>query len=210
MWPSAWPGEHEHLERLARELEGVALVDEARRLDGRDRQLVLLAGRSLGVLGGHPVGEEIAREARPRVGVEPRPHGQVAVDPALHDLLGARQLGQARARPDVIGVVVRDHEPAHVRVAEQRQRLPPAPAGAGRPEAAVDQRPAVGVVDGVAVDVIERPGQRLRDAVHAAAELLHLELAPRASAQGAVRPCATNDACVTGIACAKCASTASA
>ena len=115
-------------------------------------------------------------------------HGQLAVAPALHDLLGARELGQSRARADVIGVVVRDHEAAHVRVPEQRERLLPAAPGARRADPAVDQRPALRVVDCVAVDVVERPGQRLRDAMHAVAELLHLELAPRAAAQGAVRP----------------------
>ena len=75
-----------------------------------------------------------------------------------------------------------------MRVPEQRQRLLPATPGAGGAEAAVDQRPALGVVDGVAVHVVERPGQGLRDAVHAAAELGDLELAPRTGAQGAVRP----------------------
>jgi hypothetical protein len=42
------------------------------------------------------------------------------------------------------------------------------------------------------VDVVERPGQWQRDAVHAATEILHLEFARRPSAQGAVRPCAMN------------------
>ena len=200
----------EDVERLAREVERVALVDEVRRLDRRDRQLVLLVDGALGVLDGHAVGDEVAPEARCGLRVDPGADRQLAVAPALHDLRRLRELGEARARPDVIGVVVRDHEAAHERIAEQRERLAPAPAGAGRAEAAVDQRPALGVVDGVAVDVIERPRQRLRDAVHATAEVLDLELAPRTRAQGAVRPCATNAACVTGIVCSKCRSAASA
>ena len=56
----------EHLERLARELEHVALVDEMRRLDRRDRQLVLLARRALGVLARHAVRQQVAAEARRR------------------------------------------------------------------------------------------------------------------------------------------------
>ena len=39
-------GQDEHVERLAGEIERVALVHEVRRLDGRDRQLVLLVRRS--------------------------------------------------------------------------------------------------------------------------------------------------------------------
>ena len=203
-------GQNEHVEGLARQVEAVALVDEQRRLDRRDRQLVLLAHRALGVLGRHPVGQQVALEARPRFGIQPGAHRQLAIAPALHDLGRARQLGQARAGADVVGVVVRDHEPAHVRMPEQRQRLQPAPPGTRSAEAAIDQRPPLGIVDGVAVHVVERPGQGLRDAVHATAELLELELAPRPGAQGAVRPCSTNAACVTGIACAKCRSAASA
>ncbi len=180
--------EEEHVERLAGEVEGVSLVHEHGRLDGRDRKLVLLAGRALGVGERHAVGQQVALEASTRVEIEPRAHGQLAIAGALHDLLRAGELGQARARADVIRVVVRDHEPTHARVPEQFERLFPAAAGAGSAQPAVDQRPALGVVDRVAVHVVECPRQRLRDAVDATAELLDLELAPRACAQGAVRP----------------------
>ena len=203
-------GQEQHLERLAGEIEGVALVDEVRRLDGRDRQLVLGLRGARGVLARHPVPKHPALEAVAGVAIEPRAHGQLAIDAPLHDLLRARDLRQAGARADVVGVVVRDHHAPDVRVPEQRECLLPAPAGSRRAEAAVDQRPALGVVDRVAVHVVERPRQRLRDAMHAIAEVLHLELAPRADAQGAVRPWATNAACVTGMACSKCGSAASA
>ena len=181
-------GQHEHVERLAGEVERVALVHEVRRLDGHERNCVLVADRALGEVRRHAVSHQVALEARAGLGIEPGGHGQLAVAPALHDLLGAGELGQSRARADVVGVVVRDHEAAHVRVPELRERLLPAPPGARRAEPAVDQRPALRVVDRVAVDVVERPRQRLRDAVHAVAQLPHLELAPRAAAQGAVRP----------------------
>ena len=80
-------GQQEHLERLAGEVERVALVHEVGRLDRRDRQLVLLLGRALRVLARHAVREQPALEAVAGAEVEPRAHGQVAVDAALHDLL---------------------------------------------------------------------------------------------------------------------------
>ena len=180
--------EDEHVEGLAGEVEGVSLVHQHGRLDGRDRKLVLLVGRALGVGERHAVGQQIALEAGSRVEIEPRAHRQLAIAGALHDLLDSGQLGQAGARADVIRVVVRDHEATDARVSEQSECLFPAAAGSGGAEPAVDQRPALGVVDRVAVHVVECPRQRLRDAVDATAELLHLELAPRACAQGAVRP----------------------
>jgi hypothetical protein len=93
---------------------------------------------------------------------------------------------------------------------EPCERLLPAAARAGGAEPAVDQRPALRVVDRVAVHVVERPGQGLRDAVDAAAEIADLELAPRARAQGAFRPSSTNEPWVTGIAASKWRSTAAA
>ena len=72
------------LEGLAGEVEDVALVDEARRLHRRDRQLVLLLDGALGVLARHAVQQQPLPEAIGGVAVEPRAHGQVAVDPALH------------------------------------------------------------------------------------------------------------------------------
>ena len=66
-----------------------------------------------------------------------------------------------------------------------------------------------GVLDRIAMHVVELPRQRLRDAVHAAAEISDLRR-PRLSHQGAVRSFATKAACVIGIRMAKSRSTASA
>ena len=108
----------------------------------------------------------------------------------------------ARARSDVVGVEVRDHDAAHLRVAEQRERLRQRLPVSGVPRPQSIERPALGILDRVAVHVVERPGKRQRDAVHAAAEIR-----PRARAagarQGAVRPNSTNAACVTGMCSAK-------
>ena len=114
--------QHEHVERLAGEIERVALVDQVRRLDG-----------AIGSSSSSPAersasspacrGRAGSGRSAARVGIEPGAHRQVAIARALHDLLGAGQLGQARARPDVIGVVVRDHDAPHLRIAEQRERL---------------------------------------------------------------------------------------
>ena len=84
------PGQDEHVEGLAGQVERIALVHEPGRLDRRDRQLVLLARGALGVLDRHAVRQQVALEARTGVEVEPRAHGQLAVARPLQDLLGAR------------------------------------------------------------------------------------------------------------------------
>ena len=99
---------------------------------------------------------------------------------------------------------MRDHDAPHARVAELRERLAPAGVGLGGAEAAVDERPALGILERVAVDVIERPGERQGDAVDAVADCRELHR------QGARRSNSTNAACVTGMRSEKICSTASA
>ena len=91
-----------------------------------------------------------------------------------------------------------------MRVAELRERVAPPDLGLGRAETAVDDGPALGILERVAVDVIERPGQGKGDAVDALADRRDLDR------QGARRSNSTNAACVTGMCSEKICSTASA
>ena len=68
-------------------------------------------------------------------------------------------------------MVVRQDDPPDARRAELGERFLPAGKRAGRPEAGVDDRPALRILDRVAVDVVERPGQPLGDTVDTSAEI---------------------------------------
>ena len=113
-----------------------------------------------------------------------------------------RECDERRARADVVGMEVRDHDAAHLRLPELLERVAPGMLRLRRSEAAVDQRPALRILDRVAVDVVERPWQRVGDAVDAPAQIR--------DRQGARRPNSTKAACVTGMCSEKNTSTASA
>ena len=98
----------------------------------------------------------------------------------------AGQLGERPARADVVRVAMRQHDAAHARRAERDERLTPAPhrPGVPSPQSTIVQPSAI--LDRVAVDVVERPGQRHRHPVDAAAE--GVSRAPRHDAVRSAEP----------------------
>ena len=194
--------QHEHAERHARDLDLVALLDQARRLG---HVHLCLEGRPeprRDEVVRHAEGPEVLGRLRLVASRSERALGRCGVLGALHDLLGAGECDERRARADVVGMEVRDHDAAHLRLPELLERVAPRTLRLRRSEAAVDQRPALRILDRVAVDVIERPRQRVGDAVDAPTQIR--------DRQGARRPNSTKAACVTGMCSEKNTSTASA
>ncbi len=176
--------QEEHEEPLVRDLDSVALGDQAGRLRGVDRDATLVVGRPGGLGLGHAVSAQIRSEGAV-VGAKPGSLREFPVGCALDDLGGVRELLERAARTDVVGVVVGDDDAADSRRPQLCECFRPAAGRSRRSEAAVDDRPPVGILERVAVDVVERPGKRERDAVDPAAErrddrLWHAEDATRA------------------------------
>ena len=173
MWPSAWPG----ISSTANASPAISTVSPSstRRVGsaGRHRRVALVTRRAGGVLGGHAVVQQVRLERAGDHAGAPDVVRQLLVGAALHHLVGPDQPHELRAAAEVVGVVVRDDDAPHARVAElpsaprQRRSVP------GVPRPASMMRPAVVVRDRVAVDVVERPRQRQGDAVDAAAEVGH-------------------------------------
>jgi len=151
-------------------VDDVALVHQVGGDGELDRGADLGPRRRRSQVGRHAVIEQVALVLGV-VALLPAGHRQGPVEPALDDLSGSREPGEPGARPEVVGVVVGEHEPGHRRVAEGLKDVLPPRQGQGSAEAGVDERPPVRRRQRVAVDVVERPGQRHRHLDDAGLEL---------------------------------------
>ena len=160
--PVRMTGQVQHAERLVAQDHPVVLVHQPRGRRKAHAGAALGPGRGGRQLGRHAVVAQVALELVVRP-LFPGRDRHRPVEPALHHLGGAAQLCQAGAGPDVVGVVVGQHQARHRLRPQLRERLRPPPQRRVAAEAGVDQRPAAGAGHRVAVHVVERPRQRHRD-----------------------------------------------